>query len=400
MIFQNYLVLLILIVIFKKIISIEENKNIRIYETQNNYPKYVILHDGSVLAFSGYKMGTISKYSKEAEELELHIPFIEYDSSLDIKEIENDKFIMVWGKNTKIQIVYVDAKTFKITTTKLNDEKYYSTSYKINVLPFEISGERVVLIAWVNDNIHLEIFKLQSDKQFTKIGSEKEIISNNHFISCISMELTKHYPFDRDKHPEILCEYVDNNSQIIIHKYCPYSNFQFKSSITLYKISKCAFDRIIRLSHSNSSQKENGASCYLQNEYDFGCIFWEYHNTSNDIINLIEFNEVRKGDELQSFDIKKGIKFMSGCFNWIEETDVSLISSNKLVGICLTNETFQNRKVQIAIIEIDKKDKNLQYRIIQLDSIGVSLPSFAYFGNNYLSENARTEPFLNVNGLG
>ena len=113
---------ILIIVFFKKILGIEVNKNIRIYATKNNYPRPLTLRNGSVLAFSGYKMGTISKYSKEAEELELHIPFIEYDSSLDIKEIENDKFIMVWGKNTIIQIVYVDAKTFKITPTKLNGD--------------------------------------------------------------------------------------------------------------------------------------------------------------------------------------------------------------------------------------------------------------------------------------
>ncbi len=57
----------------------------------------------------GYKTGIISKYSDFAEEEQIDIPFLKYDSNIAIKNIENNVIVMVWGKNAKIQIVYFNA---------------------------------------------------------------------------------------------------------------------------------------------------------------------------------------------------------------------------------------------------------------------------------------------------
>ena len=61
---------ILIIVFFKKILGIEVNKNIRIYATKNNYPRPLTLRNGDVLAFSGYKNTTITRYSTEVEEIE------------------------------------------------------------------------------------------------------------------------------------------------------------------------------------------------------------------------------------------------------------------------------------------------------------------------------------------
>ena len=393
MIFQNYLVILILIILFKKKIVVEGNKNIRIYETQNNYPRYLEISDNNienrekkVLAFSGYKKGTISKYSVSAEEIELHIPFIEYDSNADIKVVKQDLFIMVWGKNTIIQIVCVNATSFEIIPTKLNDDRYYSSSYKIIVLPLYQTETLNFVIGWINnDNIYLGLFKLENNNKFTRATDLKEIKSDNHFISCIQMKKA-YYSYNVYYRYDILCEYVNNNCKIYYNIYSYNFNY-IKEKNLIYQSSKCAFDKVINVNYEN--YRDFGASCFLQDYYDFKCIIWEYINSTR-TISLFPIDDVRKVDELQSFDINNGIKFMSGCFNWIEETDVSLISNNKFVGVCLTNEPFQNRKVQIAIIQLN--GKKITYSVIKLDSKGASFPLVATFGE-YLSV------FYNIDGV-
>ena len=77
---------IILIITLLKL-YLEDEKNIIIYETNNNYPRSLRLRNREILAFTGFEKGTVGKYNIYAEEIKLHIDFIANDSNDDIKEV-------------------------------------------------------------------------------------------------------------------------------------------------------------------------------------------------------------------------------------------------------------------------------------------------------------------------
>ena len=395
---------ILIIVFFKKILGIEVNKNIRIYATKNNYPRPLTLRNGEVLAFSGYKKTTITRYSKEVEEKEKILFFEEYDSNTDIKEVENNTFVLVSGKNRIMKIIFVDENSNMVLTI-LNEPWYYCTSPKINVLALtekingNIDGNKKIIISWINgNNLYKELFELQNSNQFKSLHHYSKKV-DNIFVSCIQMKSSYNEKY------HILCEYVNNSCRI----YYDFYNKDFSTALStnnfLYSNSNCAFDKIINLiNHHYKGNVEKGSSCFLYNNHEFKCIFWTYDYT-NYVLNPISFNSVINADKPQLFNNNIGIKFMDGCFNWIEGTDVIFASNNKIVATCLTNEVSQNRKVKIAIIEILEeklylsnsnyykiKSQDLKYYVIELDSKGADFPMIALFGN-YLSI------FYNIGGI-
>ena len=190
MICLNYSIILLLFSILKKRYGLNTNRNIIIYNTENNYPRALRLKNSSndiVLAFSGYKKGIISIYSNYAEEIQLNIPFVKYDSNVDILDINNNSFIMAWGKDTNINIVYFLLDNYNWKLTELNGDQYYSSTYKISVIPILPTNGNVdrVLIGWVNKK-RLKIIKFKlEDFQIENKLYEKDI--DNNFISCINL---------------------------------------------------------------------------------------------------------------------------------------------------------------------------------------------------------------------
>ena len=212
MIFQNYLIIVTSILILKKINGVDTNKFIRIFEENNNYPRALNLNN-KVIAFSGYKSGKITEFDEFADEINSHINFLEYDSNIDIKGVDNKNFIMVWGKNTKLKIVYCDSVSWNYNITLLDEEIFYSTTYKINILP--INSESVI-ISWINNGL---LYINSFDLKINKFEKKEEIISGSiidvNFISCInvyylssSFSSTGGIEFS-DYKKDILCEYIN-----------------------------------------------------------------------------------------------------------------------------------------------------------------------------------------------
>ena len=161
MIFENYLIIVTSILILKKINGVETNKFIKIFEEDNNYPRAINLNN-KVYAFSGYKSGKITEYNEFAEEIKTHVNFLEYDTNIDIKKWNTNNIIMAWGKNTNIKIINFDSVNWNWSITLLNEEKFYSTSYKINILP--IYDANKVIISWINNGVlFIDLFEVEDN---------------------------------------------------------------------------------------------------------------------------------------------------------------------------------------------------------------------------------------------
>ena len=384
MISLNYIVILILIL--KKIIGEKTNKNIRIYETENNYPRALLLSNKKVLAFSGYKKGKISEYSNDLEELRLNIPFVEYDSSVDIIEFDTNKFIMVWGKDTKIHIVICNSTNFSYNSIILyDDDIYYSTTYRINLLKVtRLSGETTnnIIIGWVNSGtLHIQLFKLDNNNLINKGYVYNQSGIDNNFISCIHVQYTdNNQVFEHN-----LCQYVNNNCKIYYIIFNKYFTNNLTQPKEFYQNSKCFFDKVIHISDSI------GASCFLQN-HEFKCVFWKYNNSLE--ISLIDL-KVNHENKIESYNKESGIKFLDGCYNWMEQTDI-IAFDEIIIATCISNEDIQNRRVKIAIINIKNSPRELNYTTIVLDSKGADFPFITKFDN---SDQKYYAIFYNIGGV-
>ncbi len=383
---------IILIITLLKL-YLEDEKNIIIYETNNNYPRPLRLRNGEILAFSGYEKGTVGKYNIYAEEIKLHVDFIAYDANADIKEVEDNKFVLVSGKNDYIKIHYFNSENFNCVTSFFNEEMFNSTSYKINILT--LNNNKDIIISWVNNNIlYMGLFILNENSTFSMKESFNQIVDNN-FISCIQMKLNS-------SNGNILCQYITDSCTEYYDIYSNNFQVQIQSKVELYKNYQCAFDKVINLIDSSYNYNiEKGASCFLHNNFILKCIIWEYNISSNKI-EPINFNNVYNINEKVNVNNSEGIKIMDECFNWVEETEIAFFDNNKFIGTCLTNETdILKRKVKIAIVNIIDNlnddgiiiSQDLKYSNFILDTEGVDFPFATKFGNGFLSV------FFNVGGI-
>ena len=398
MIFENYLIIVTSILILKKINGVETNKFIKIFEEDNNYPRAINLNN-KVYAFSGYKSGKITEYNEFAEEIKTHVNFLEYDTNIDIKKWSTNNIIMAWGKNTNIKIINFDSVNWNWSITLLNEEKFYSTSYKINILP--IYDANKVIISWINNGIlFIDLFDVE-DNKFKSIKSLiDETITDINFISCIEVEIIKEHVADYKKY--FLCQYVNDECQIyyiIFDK----NNYMMdpQNKTFFYQNSKCYFDKVINIYEFNPKYnsvpgliyKTKGASCFLNND-KFKCIFWEYNVDKK--ITTIDLN-VSYLNKTITYNREIGIKFMDGCYNWMEQIDVASFDNNKIIATCTTNDTVENRKIKIAIIDytFNLKDKiyNLSFYTIVLNSKGADFPIVTRFSESLYSI------FYNIGGV-
>ena len=211
MYFQHHLIVFTLILIIKKVIGENINQIIRVFETDNNYPRALNLDNGTVIAFSGYKSGKISVYNEYAEEIMSHLQFVEYDSSVDIIQYNRDNLIMGWGKNNYLQIVLFNLGNFNWTSTILNENEFYSTTYKISILPNKKYSEKI-FIGWINKGIlNISLFA-QNDLLFKEDVTIFNGKIDNNFISCIEVFWKKYNGINDYNH--ILCQYINDSCKI------------------------------------------------------------------------------------------------------------------------------------------------------------------------------------------
>ena len=398
MIFENYLIIVTSILILKKINGVETNKFIKIFEEDNNYPRAINLNN-KVYAFSGYKSGKITEYNEFAEEIKTHVNFLEYDTNIDIKKWNTNNIIMAWGKNTNIKIINFDSVNWNWSITLLNEEKFYSTTYKINILP--IYDANKVIISWINNGIlFIDLFDVEDNKFKSIKPLIDETITNINFISCIEVEIIRKDVGDYEKY--FLCQYVNDECQIyyiIFDK--DYGIMNTPNKTFFYQNSKCYFDKVINIYEFNPKYNSQpgiiyttkGASCFLNND-KFKCIFWEYNEDKK--ITTIDLN-VSYLNKTITYNREIGIKFMDGCYNWMEQIDVASFDNNKIIATCTTNDAFENRKIKIAIIDytFNLKDElyNLTFYTIVLNSKGADFPIVTRFSESLYSI------FYNIGGV-
>ena len=118
-----------------------------IYESNNNYPRPVLLHNNDVLGMSGYGKGYLIKFNSNAEVILKRKEMFTYDSNADIKELlgpNKGKYVIVSGENTNYKIHLFDENGIIETT----DTGYNTYSYKISLLPLNNGN---ILIGWAGN---------------------------------------------------------------------------------------------------------------------------------------------------------------------------------------------------------------------------------------------------------
>ena len=124
-----------------------------IYESNNSYPRPVLLEGNDVLALSGKTTGYMIKYNSNAEVILERKALFEYDSNADIKQLKgtDKRYVIVSGGHTKFSIKLFDDNVNVFTTTT----SHYTDSYKISLLPL-INGD--LLIGWVHRDPNKQIY--------------------------------------------------------------------------------------------------------------------------------------------------------------------------------------------------------------------------------------------------
>ena len=315
-----------------------------VYDTNNNYPRPVLLNTNEVLALSGQNGGTYTKYSKNVEIVTEQISLFNYHNNSDIKQLIRDgRLVSVSGIDTDFEIILfseVEENGKKSIQQKTTPTNHHTYSFKINLVPLSTGN---ILIGWTYTSlVYLAQYTLKDDDTFEEIKYTSWTTSNR-YISCV--ELLK----DNQK---FVCQYVEGNC-IEAYKILN-EDFTIKTYSPLTSsLGGCSFDKVIKLS------EEKVVMCYLPK------------NTMTCVLQSIEGFSV-------TTQYTKDI--MGSCIDDTIKTDVSTFDENKFIGTCINNISS---KVQVAIVTIT--DNILTSKVIQCSGGKADFPLATKFGDNFLT---------------
>lgn len=194
----NHLWMSMLLFVFQIKIYLCAVKKYEVYESNNNYPRPLLLHNNDVIGFSGINPGYLIKYNRNAEVILKRKTNFPYHSNADVIELKGQyegKYVLVSGESVTINITLFDENgIIKETVTSYN-----STSYKISLIPLSTDG--MILMGWVNTGdkkpIKVATFSLQPDNTFLQVKNDTWE-TDNRYISCVEMQSNK----------DIVCMYV------------------------------------------------------------------------------------------------------------------------------------------------------------------------------------------------
>ena len=199
-----------------------------IYESNNNYPRPVLLDNNDVLATSGINGGYMIKYNTNGEIILNRTKLIDYYDNAAIQQLKgNDKrYVLVSGSgNFEIKLFEEDGTVYSTQTS------YTTDSYKINILAI---ADGRILVGWGYQKVnmvYLSQYKLV-DNTFIE-EKHTEWSSENKYITCIQMESNN----------AIICQYIhqgcDENFMILKE------DFTQIGRTSIYKSPVCAFDKIL-----------------------------------------------------------------------------------------------------------------------------------------------------------
>ena len=158
-----------LIIITKFLLTYSQlSTTYEVFETNNDYPRPILLKDDSIIATSGLNGGYMIKYNKNGEVIIPRKQLFNYESNADFKQLkENDKIVMVHGRFKNFNILLFDENDVGGTITYTN---YKTDSYKLSLLPLIQGG---ILVGWTNyeedKQVKLAKYSLGSDNKLSSI---------------------------------------------------------------------------------------------------------------------------------------------------------------------------------------------------------------------------------------
>ena len=270
-----------------------------IYEPNNSYPRAVLLEGNDVLVLSGKNSGYMIKYNSNVEVILERQQIFEYDSNADIKQLKGSdkRYVIISGREIQFSIKLFDDNANVYTTTT----NHFTDSFKISLLPL-INGD--ILVGWVHrdplEQIYIAKYALNGntfvEKRITNWGT------TNYFISCVEMESNN----------AIVCQYVASSCDETYKVFT--SDLGGKETQSIYKQSKCGFDKILYLG------EDRVAATYL---FSHSLYVKIYNHTNYSLKRTIDHTEI-----------------MNGCTVDTMKTDTTAFSNKKIIGTCISIDNY------------------------------------------------------------
>lgn len=342
----NHLWMSMLLFVFQIKIYLCAVKKYEVYESNNNYPRPLLLHNNDVIGFSGINPGYLIKYNRNAEVILKRKTNFPYHSNADVIELKGQyegKYVLVSGENVTINITLFDENgIIKETVTS-----YYSNSYKISLIPLSTDG--MILMGWVNTGepkpIKVATFSLQPDNTFLQVKNDTWE-TDNRYISCVEMQSNK----------DIVCMYVANKCNEyykVFDSSLGYHNFGHIG----YSGIACGFDKIIKI------DGDTMAMCFLQNN-EFNCTIRTHYTDYSVAINV------------------DSTWIMGYCNVNSNQVDTSFFATNKFIATCIR---YDSKLAQVAIVTYEPTSSSLSKKVITCSGPNADYPRASKFGDNFLS---------------
>ena len=342
---------------FFNLISADSLTSYEVYQTNNNYPRPVLLSDNSVLATSGKTPGYFVKYNQNAEVIIPSKEMFPYASNAAIKQLKgtDNRYVIVSGKGENFNITIFDDNINTITTTTDHD----TDSYKIDLLPL---ADGSINIGWTmgsvlnrGGTVYIAKYTLNADSTFTqqKIQSWS---TDNYYISCVEMD-----------NNDLVCQYITYKCRENYKTFDKnYNNVQTQE---IWESNQCGFDKVIKL------DGDYVAFSFLMDGVLKVRVYYHYPST-----NTLEPKQVHDT--------------MSSCEINTLKVDISTFSGNKFIGTCIRNYTTNVPSAQIAIGEYFPSNNSFYSYTIQSSATYVDYPFASKFGDDFISI------FYHINGDG
>ena len=358
--FQNFF--LISLFLYKIKLSYEDSNPYRVYETNNNYPRPLLLESGDVMAFSG-NPARMSRYSKNGDLIyenknmgevyknfvyDQNAAFIQYTNSND----GNERFIMAEGQGN-LKLYLIDDNGI-ITKKEFVQEGINVVSYKIDIYKL---NDNSILVSYVhgykNDDkcfgqkVHFRtIIYNEESKNFEFGDFHIEENTDNCYVSCTqTISLT------------ITCMYVKQTC----NEYSLTFNINDPSNKKLHDIDStvetgCGFDKVI----------------HLDDDY----VVYTYLNN-----NRIKYkiSQVLNDNTLKFITENTGHPSLTNCVIDTMKVDVTKIGSNKFAISCVGTDN----KGHIELVDFD--GENYSSTTKSTITSNIDYPFVSKFGDEYLS---------------
>ena len=344
--------------------SAQDENPYRVYNTNNNYPRPLLLKSGDVMAFSG-NPARMSRYTKDGDLVyadktmgegyenfayDKNAAFIQFTNSNDNKE----RFVMAEGQG-KLKLYLIDDNGI-IKKKEFTEDSVNIVSFKIDIYKL---ADNSIIASYVHgyynngncigQQVHLRTIKYDEDKNDFVFG-DLHIVENtdNCYVSCtqtINSLITCMYVKDQCKEYSLTFHLTDPNSKII-------------KDIDMSANSGCGFDKVI----------------HLDNNY----VVYTYLNDNKIKYKICEVKE----DKTLSFITENTAKSsLTQCIINTMKVDVTKIGANSFAISCVGTEA-ENRG-HVEIVNFDGTNFNSETKTTITKNI--DYPFVSKFGDKFLS---------------